>query len=60
MFVVATLISCDKKSEATQPEALVYPETRKADHVDTYFGTDIQDPYRWLEEIGRASCRERV
>lgn len=50
MFVVVTLISCDKKSEATQPEALVYPETRKADHVDTYFGTEIKDPYRWLED----------
>lgn len=50
MFVVATLISCDKKSEATQPEALVYPETHKADHVDTYFGTEIKDPYRWLED----------
>lgn len=50
MFVVATLISCDKKSEATQPEALVYPETHKADNVDTYFGTEIKDPYRWLED----------
>lgn len=50
MFVVATLISCDQKQEATQPEALVYPETHKADNVDTYFGTEIKDPYRWLED----------
>lgn len=50
MFVVVTLISCDKKQEAAQPEALVYPETHKAADVDTYFGTDIQDPYRWLED----------
>lgn len=27
-----------------------YPTTAKADSVDTYFGTDIKDPYRWLED----------
>ncbi|MDT0596280.1 prolyl oligopeptidase family serine peptidase [Aestuariibacter sp. P117] len=29
---------------------LVYPETQKGDVVDTYFGTDVADPYRWLED----------
>ena len=27
-----------------------YPETKKIDHVDTYFGQKINDPYRWLED----------
>jgi prolyl oligopeptidase len=27
-----------------------YPETRKGDQVDTYFGVRIADPYRWLED----------
>lgn len=27
-----------------------YPETKKTDHVDTYFGEKINDPYRWLED----------
>lgn len=26
-----------------------YPETRKVTHVDNYHGTEIPDPYRWLE-----------
>ncbi|WP_415776935.1 prolyl oligopeptidase family serine peptidase [Flavobacterium gelidilacus] len=27
-----------------------YPETKKVDTVDVYFGDSIQDPYRWLED----------
>ena len=27
-----------------------YPETKKIDHVDTYFGEQINDIYRWLED----------
>ena len=28
---------------------LTYPETKKGDVVDTYFGHNVSDPYRWLE-----------
>ena len=27
-----------------------YPETKKVDQVDDYFGTKVSDPYRWLED----------
>lgn len=27
-----------------------YPTTNKVDTIDTYFGTEIKDPYRWLED----------
>ncbi len=29
---------------------LKYPETKKVTQVDEYFGTKVEDPYRWLED----------
>lgn len=41
--------SCnDKKTEVVQ-EKLNYPKTEKVNQTDDYFGTKIEDPYRWLE-----------
>jgi prolyl oligopeptidase len=33
----------------TGSPSIVYPETKKGDTVDNYFGTKVADPYRWLE-----------
>jgi prolyl oligopeptidase len=35
---------------ATKDPKLVYPESKKVDQVDDYFGTKVPDPYRWLED----------
>lgn len=35
---------------ATEFPALSYPQTRCGDVVDDYHGTEIADPYRWLED----------
>jgi prolyl oligopeptidase len=38
----------------------VYPPTRKVDVIDTYFGTRVPDPYRWLEEDTSSSVAKWV
>ena len=40
----ALAMSCNHKSQK-----LNYPMTEKVDTVDVYFGTEVADPYRWLE-----------
>lgn len=36
------------QAQVSQPR-IVYPKTAKVDTVDVYFGTEVADPYRWLE-----------
>ena len=31
-------------------QPLKYPEARKSGQIDVYFGTTVDDPYRWLED----------
>jgi prolyl oligopeptidase len=42
----------------TQP--LSYPVARKTDQIDTYHGTQVADPYRWLEDDRSAETADWV
>ncbi len=43
--------SCGQEEQNSQAETpMNYPETRKGDVYDEYFGTRVDDPYRWLED----------
>ncbi len=41
--------ACQTNQEK-ETTALSYPETTKSDHVDTYHGQEVPDPYQWLED----------
>ncbi|MEQ9466298.1 MAG: prolyl oligopeptidase family serine peptidase [Ekhidna sp.] len=48
LLVIPILWSC--QPEEKQAANLNYPETKKVDTTDVYFGTEVPDPYRWLED----------
>ncbi|HSP12933.1 MAG TPA: prolyl oligopeptidase family serine peptidase [Salegentibacter sp.] len=59
IFAVAILASCnDSKTE--KEISLNYPETKKVDTVTNYFGTEVKDPYRWLEDDRSAETEDWV
>ncbi|MFA5298519.1 MAG: prolyl oligopeptidase family serine peptidase [Lutibacter sp.] len=43
-------ISCKNSESQKNVTTLNYPTTKKVDTVTNYFGTEVKDPYRWLED----------
>lgn len=51
LSVLIGLAGCkDSQKDKKRPMKINYPTTKQVDTVDNYFGTDVPDPYRWLED----------
>ena len=50
ILLLAGLVFVACKEEKKEPIAVNYPETKQVDTVTSYFGTEVKDPYRWLED----------
>lgn len=55
IFLVAFIMQACKHQIAVK-----YPVTAKVDTIDSYFGTNVADPYRWLENDTSAATAEWV
>ena len=53
------LVACNQTPNNANSEKMNYPQTRMDNTVDTYFGTQIADPYRWLEDDRSAETARR-
>lgn len=45
--IILIIFGCNQTEKKM---SFTYPETKKVDTVDNYFGTEVADPYRWLED----------
>ncbi|MEA3478973.1 MAG: prolyl oligopeptidase family serine peptidase [Bacteroidota bacterium] len=57
IIIAAIIVMSGCKEEKT---GLMYPVTNKVEQADDYFGTSVEDPYRWLEDDNSAETADWV
>lgn len=50
LLIVTLTVGCQQDQSTNERVGLTYPATTKVDTVDVYFGEEVADPYRWLED----------
>ena len=51
IITALVLVGCKSTNVSiNQTNTVTYPKTKKVDTVTNYFGTQVKDPYRWLED----------
>ena len=57
---VASMMSAPTAPPLAAQSPLHYPVARKGDQADSYFGTTVADPYRWLEDTDSPETKQWV
>ncbi|MCD4698196.1 MAG: prolyl oligopeptidase family serine peptidase [Bacteroidales bacterium] len=60
LLVMIGIAGCEQTQKMKKITTLPYPHTNKVDTVDVYFGTNVPDPYRWLEDDNSDETAEWV
>ena len=55
LIIIMTISSC-----CNEQEEIKYPVSKKVDQTDEYFGVQVADPYRWLEDDNSEETAEWV
>ena len=50
LLAILSPIMAEAQLKNTQKTVMTYPETKKENIKDNYFGAEVADPYRWLED----------
>jgi prolyl oligopeptidase len=57
---LVALLATAAHAQVQQSQRLAYPETKKVDQVDDFFGTKVADPYRWMEDLNSPEVADWV
>lgn len=60
LFLLTSCVQAPITTEKAMPSSLTYPTTATVQQDDVYFGTQVADPYRWLEQMTQPEVQEWV
>jgi prolyl oligopeptidase len=59
-LIEAARVGRAQPTDAARAPKLDYPQARRDESADVYFGTRVPDPYRWMEDLDSPGVKEWV
>src|SRR5271154_1736446 len=60
VILASALIAAGCHSAPQKTANIIYPATKTVDSSDIFYGTNVPDPYRWLEDYSSADTKEWI